>query len=49
MKKQGFGIEREENEPEITCIAAPIFKHLGYVTGAVSISGTFLRMNEEKI
>ncbi|WP_223592583.1 IclR family transcriptional regulator [Neobacillus bataviensis] len=49
IKNQGFGIEREENEPGITCIAAPIFNHLGDVTGAVSISGTSMRMNEEKI
>ncbi len=49
IKKQGYGIEREENEPGITCIAAPIFNHRGEVAGAVSISGTSLRMTDEKI
>ena len=49
IRTQGYGIEREENEPGITCIAAPIFNHLGEVVGAISISGTSLRMNDEKI
>jgi IclR family transcriptional regulator, KDG regulon repressor len=49
IRTQGYGIEREENEPGITCIAAPIFNHLGEVAGAISISGTSLRMNNEKI
>jgi IclR family transcriptional regulator, KDG regulon repressor len=49
IRTQGYGIEREENEPGITCIAAPIFNHLGEVAGAISISGTSLRMNDEKI
>jgi DNA-binding IclR family transcriptional regulator len=49
IRKQGYGIEREENETGITCIAAPIFNHLGEVAGAISVSGTALRMNDEKI
>jgi DNA-binding IclR family transcriptional regulator len=49
IRNQGFGIEREENETGITCIAAPIFNHRGEVAGAISISGTSLRMNDEKI
>jgi IclR family KDG regulon transcriptional repressor len=49
IRTQGYGIEREENEPGITCIAAPIFNHLSEVAGAISISGTSLRMNDEKI
>ena len=49
IRQQGYGIEREENETGITCIAAPIFNHLGKVAGAISISGTTLRMNDEKI
>jgi DNA-binding IclR family transcriptional regulator len=49
IRHLGYGIEQEENETGITCIAAPIFNHLGEVAGAISISGTSLRMNEEKI
>jgi DNA-binding IclR family transcriptional regulator len=49
IRKQGYGIEREENETGITCIAVPIFNHHGDVAGAISISGTALRMNDEKI
>jgi IclR family transcriptional regulator, KDG regulon repressor len=49
IQKNGFGTEIEENELGITCIAAPIFNHLGDVTGAVSISATSMRMSEERI
>ncbi|MCQ6280115.1 IclR family transcriptional regulator [Bacillus sp. EB600] len=49
IKEQGYGIEREENETGITCIAAPIFNHRGEIAGAISISGTALRMNDDKI
>lgn len=49
IKKQGFGIEREENEPRITCIAAPIFNPNADVTGAVSILATSIRTSEERI
>ena len=49
IKQRGFGIEREENETGITCIAAPIFNHRGEIAGAISISGTALRMNDDKI
>lgn len=49
IKEQGYGIEREENETGITCISAPLFNHRGEVAGAISISGTALRMTDEKI
>jgi IclR family KDG regulon transcriptional repressor len=49
IRKQQYGIEREENETGITCIAVPLFNHLGEVAGAISISGTALRMNDDKI
>lgn len=49
IKKQGYGIEREENETGLTCIAAAIFNHRGEVAGAISITGTSSRMNDEKI
>ncbi|MGC4376344.1 IclR family transcriptional regulator [Fictibacillus sp. Mic-4] len=49
IRRNGYGIEREENELGITCIAAPIFNHRGTVVGAISISGTSMRMTEERI
>lgn len=47
--KQGYAVEIEENEAGISCIAAPIFDHLGRVTAAVSISGPTLRMTTERL
>lgn len=49
VRKQGFGVEIEENEEGITCIAAPIFDHKGDITAAVSISGPSTRMNDRRL
>ncbi|MBS4211283.1 MULTISPECIES: IclR family transcriptional regulator [Neobacillus] len=49
IRKKGYGVEREENEPGVTCMAAPIFNHLGNVIGAVSISGPSMRMTEARL
>ena len=37
VKKKGIALDLEENENGITCIAVPIFDHLGKVAAAVSI------------
>lgn len=49
IRNQGYGIEFEENEPGITCIAAPIFDNRGEITAAVSISGPSIRMTEDRL
>ncbi len=49
VRKQGYGIEVEENEEGITCIAAPIFDHKGDITAAVSISGPSTRMTAKRL
>jgi DNA-binding IclR family transcriptional regulator len=49
IKKQGYGLEFEENEVGITCIAAPIFNYRGDIVAAVSISGASIRMNEDRL
>lgn len=49
VKRNGFALDLEENEYGITCIAAPIFDHLGKVIAAVSISGPTIRMNDERL
>lgn len=49
IRSQGYGIEFEENEPGITCIAAPIFDNRGGITAAVSISGPSMRMTDERL
>lgn len=49
VRKQGYGVEIEENEEGITCIAAPIFDHKGEIIAAVSISGPSTRMSEKRL
>jgi DNA-binding IclR family transcriptional regulator len=45
VRRQGFAIEDEENEPEIRSIAAPVFNHMGEVVGAVGTSGPAYRLD----
>jgi DNA-binding IclR family transcriptional regulator len=45
VKKQGFAIDRGENEKEVCCIAAPIRNYQGKVIAAVSISGPVFRID----
>ncbi len=49
IKQKGYALDLEENEYGITCIAAPIFDHLGRVVASVSISGPTMRMTEERL
>ncbi|MFO1444840.1 IclR family transcriptional regulator [Bacillus sp. Bva_UNVM-123] len=49
IRKKGFALDLEENEYGITCIAAPIFDHVGKVIAAVSVSGPSIRMNNERL
>ncbi|RSL32325.1 IclR family transcriptional regulator [Salibacterium salarium] len=49
IRVKGFGVEREENEVGITCIAVPIFNFRGDIAGSISISGPSIRMSEERI
>lgn len=45
--QKGFAIEREENEKDVQCIAAPIKDYRGRVIAAVSISSPTYRVNNE--
>lgn len=49
VKQNGYALDLEENENGISCIAAPIFDHLGKVVAAISISGPTIRMTEERL
>ena len=39
VRRQGFAVDDEENEPGIRCIGAAVTDHTGAVTGGVSVSG----------
>jgi len=49
VKEQGYALDLEENELGITCIAVPIFDHVGNPVAALSVSGPTMRMTEERI
>lgn len=38
VRRRGYAIDDGENEPEVRCVAAPLFDHTGHVAGAVSVS-----------
>src|SRR5665648_97146 len=46
IKKQGFALDREENEKNVRCIAAPIRNHQGRVIAALSISSPTFRLDK---
>jgi len=45
VKKQGFALDRGENEKDVRCIAAPIKNFQGKIVAAVSISGPAFRID----
>lgn len=49
VKQKGYALDLEENEYGITCIAVPIFDHLGKVIASASISGPTMRMTSERL
>lgn len=46
VKKQGFALDREENEKDVRCVAAPIRNYQGEVIAALSISSPIFRIDE---
>lgn len=49
VRQKGYALDLEENEYGITCIAVPIFDHMGQAIAAVSISGPTIRMTEQRL
>jgi DNA-binding IclR family transcriptional regulator len=47
VREQGFALDREENEKDVCCIAAPIKNYQGQVIAAVSISGPAFRIDKK--
>ncbi|CAG5080066.1 IclR family transcriptional regulator [Thermobacillus xylanilyticus] len=46
VRKHGCAFDREENEPGVLCIAAPIFGHDGQLLAAMSLSCMTARVDE---
>lgn len=49
VRRQGYAIDDEEQEPGIRCIGGPIFDYTGDVIAAFSIAGPTNRMTEERV
>jgi len=47
IEQKGMGWDREENEKDVRCIAAPIRDYQGRVIAAVSVSSPAYRVNKE--
>ena len=49
IREQGYGLDDEENESGLRCIAAPIRNPRGQVIAAISISAPIMRMSDEQV
>ena len=47
IRKRGWALDDEENEPDIRCVAAPVRHITGAVIAAISVSGLATRSNDE--
>jgi len=47
VREQGFALDREENEKDVRCIAAPIRNYQGKVIAAISISSPIFRVDKK--
>jgi len=48
IKEKEFALDREENERDVLCIAAPVRDYKGRVVAAVSVSSPIYRLNNKK-
>jgi DNA-binding IclR family transcriptional regulator len=44
IRERGYGIDEQEHEVGVRCVAAPVFNHAGEVVAAVSVAGPADRM-----
>jgi DNA-binding IclR family transcriptional regulator len=47
IREQGYGVDDEEREKGVCCIAAPVRNHTGEVVAAISVAGPIQRMPRE--
>jgi len=46
VRERGFALDREENEKDVRCVAAPIRNYQGEVIAAISISSPIFRIDK---
>jgi DNA-binding IclR family transcriptional regulator len=49
VRLTGYAVDDRENEPEVRCVAAPIFDHTDRSVGALSVSGLASRMTPARV
>ncbi|MBP2415057.1 DNA-binding IclR family transcriptional regulator [Arthrobacter stackebrandtii] len=49
VRRRGYSVDDRENEPEVRCVAAPIFNHDDHVVAALSVSSLASRMTPAKV
>jgi DNA-binding IclR family transcriptional regulator len=49
VRERGYGLDEEEREKGVSCIAAPIRNHTGDVVAAISVAGPTQRMPRELV
>ncbi|MET9913733.1 IclR family transcriptional regulator [Streptomyces sp. NPDC006476] len=49
VRQRGYAIDDRENEPEVRCVAAPVFDHTDAVAGALSVSSLTTRMTPARV
>jgi DNA-binding IclR family transcriptional regulator len=47
IRERGYGLDEEEREKGVCCVAAPIRNHNGEVVAAISVAGPVQRMPKE--
>ncbi|MEV7010461.1 IclR family transcriptional regulator [Streptosporangium sp. NPDC051022] len=49
IRQRGYAVDDRENEPEVRCVAAPIFNHADAATSAISVSGLTSRITAARV
>ena len=49
VRERGYAVDRQELEPHLCCVAAPVFDKTGTVVASISVSGPDSRIDEASI
>ena len=49
VRKNGYALDKEENEKDVCCVGVPIRNYQGMVVAAISVSSPCFRLNKKKL